>query len=758
MQRPRDGQHRPSHLVVSQDPGAFGPVAVDRPLVSTHLLAFFIPPGSLSAPRRRCGAPSWRKERGGRAAVGLLLGLAALLLSLVAGCRSDDYLTLRPVPRNPLTDSLKLVSAHQAAPSERTQRLLVQYGWDKQYKTDRRGVLREMQQTLAREPTGSMAVAFAELAYLEGFRKDTLGQGERALEWYSASLLAAYDYLFDPRFDVVRNPYDPEFRRACDLYNGSLEGALRLLNADGRLVASGEQDIQTGAIHCRLRTVWSGPLDPREIERFEFASDYEITGLRNHHVTYGLGVPLIAVRRPHEGTDEPGPRVPRTMSFPVTAFVRIAGRRDAVSGAPSLVELIFFDPLRSTDIVLSGRRVPLESDITTPLAFTLDSPALRESRKINTLGLLFPDRVEDYRGIYMIDPYDPHKIPVLMVHGLWSSPLTWMEMFNDLRAYPELREHYQFWFYLYPTGPPYWESAAQFRTDLATLREKLDPQHQNRKLDQMVLVGHSMGGLVSRLQVIDSGDRFWSVVSAKPVHQLDASPEDKQRIAQIAFFQANPSVRRVITIATPHRGSDFANDWTTYFARKLIRLPKRVLAVRHELVRKNRDAIRAPELFEHPTSIDSLSPKSPFFEVLAATEPAPWVRLHNIVGVVEENSWLRWVHDDRGDGVVDFESAHLDGAVSELIVDADHQNVQRHPRAILEVRRILLEHLNEVDLRQYPVQPAGSEATPDPTALYPTTPYQITTASAGTVAVHPAPSSRSSSSLSNSRSPPSRSP
>ena len=74
-------------------------------------------------------------------------------------------------------------------------------------------------------------------------------------------------------------------------------------------------------------------------------------------------------------------------------------------------------------------------------------------------------------GLYMVQPYEPGKIPVLMVHGLWSSPMTWMEMFNDLRSQPEIRDHYQFWFYLYPTGQPFWLSAAQLRRDLAKVRD-----------------------------------------------------------------------------------------------------------------------------------------------------------------------------------------------------------------------------------------------------------------------------------------------
>ena len=122
------------------------------------------------------------------------------------------------------------------------------------------------------------------------------------------------------------------------------------------------------------------------------------------------------------------------------------------------------DTLEHTDVQIAGCRVPLECDLSTPLAHFLSQPALDDTR-LSTLGLLMPDKVERMQGLYMLEPFHPDRIPVLMVHGLWSSPATWMEMFNDLRSDPAIRENYQFWFYLYPTGKPFWFSAALLRDD-----------------------------------------------------------------------------------------------------------------------------------------------------------------------------------------------------------------------------------------------------------------------------------------------------
>ncbi len=121
--------------------------------------------------------------------------------------------------------------------------------------------------------------------------------------------------------------------------------------------------------------------------------------------------------------------------------------------------------------------MPLETDLSTPLAYCLDDKPFQQLDH-PTLGLLRPDSDKAKPGLYMLDPYQSNKIPVLMIHGLWSSPITWMEMFNDLRGQPELRENYQFWFYVYPTGQPFWQTAAQLRDELAKMRATLDPGRQ----------------------------------------------------------------------------------------------------------------------------------------------------------------------------------------------------------------------------------------------------------------------------------------
>ena len=185
----------------------------------------------------------------------------------------------------------------------------------------------------------------------------------------------------------------------------------------------------------------------------------------------------------------------------------------------------------------------------------------------------------------MLEPFDPSRVPVIMVHGLWSSPLTWMPMFNDLRSFESLRENYQFWFYQYPTGQPFWLSATQFREDLNRLRNELDPDRRYGKLNQTVLVGHSMGGLVSRMQTIESKNDFWSILSSEPFEKVKGDPATLINLRQAAFFNSNPDIRRVVTIGTPHRGSDYANDTTRWLGRKFIKLPSMMVSMSQQLVK-----------------------------------------------------------------------------------------------------------------------------------------------------------------------------
>ena len=601
---------------------------------------------------------------------------------------------MREVPANPLAGPLQLLSPGGPKPTARTQLLARRYDLAEDLEKANAEVLVKLGELNQLDPSTDKLYSLSELAYLAGKRAEPMSRS-KALEYHGLAVVHAYQYLFDERFGRYRNPYDPEFRGACDLYNGALESTIRIIKKQGKLIPGTTQTIRTAnqVVETTI-VVRSNTWRAEDFAEFRFVSDYELRGLRNQYHNYGLGVPLIAIRKHHDNASPEEKLYPPGMSFPVTAFLRCLPSSDPQNGR-HVVHLELYDPLNTSEINVGGRRVPLESDLTTPLAYALNQKELQDLDS-STIGLLNPAQTAKLQGLYMLEPYQPGKIPVLMVHGLWSSPITWMEMFNDLRGSPEIRGRYQFWFYLYPTGQPFWTSAAQLREDLAAARQIIDPKHRQPALDQMVLVGHSMGGLLSRLQTIESGNDFWKVVSEHPFEAINATPETRRELAAAFFFRPAPEVRRVITIGTPFRGSEFSNAATRWIGSKLIKIPQMMLSGRQQLYKDNPDYFRKQNLLDVNNSIDSLAPESQFLPVMLSAPPAPWVQYHNIVGRVSDQGLLGRVTGD-GDGVVSFTSAHFEPAVSEITVDSDHSALHSHPRTVLEVHRILLQHLTDLD-------------------------------------------------------------
>lgn len=631
---------------------------------------------------------------------------------------------MRDVRDNSLNAPLALLGRNGPTITDRSKNALKRFGLLEQYERERGKSVELIRNAIDETNDSELIYALSEVAYVEGKRAEELEDQASALNFFGIALTNSYDYLFSDDLSLERNPYDPQFRRVCEIYNESLEDTLRLLCADNKLRPGLSYTVSTPERSVTVKTATRGGWDPDEFERFEFVSDYNIQTLHNRHLTFGLGVPLIAVRKPSDSTDPKEKYYPDGLSYSVTAMMRcsLPGRpvdddpvtktafdgknrqignadgtdssRRRLGAAPESI-LEFYDPLQANQVRLTSHWVPLETDLTTPLAFFLDSPEFRSRNRV-TEGLINPNKTQNQRGLFMLEPYDPDRIPVVMIHGLWSSPLTWMDMFNDLRSYPEIRSRYQFWFYLYPSGQPFWLSATQLRKDLSEMRDVIDRNRRDLSLDKMVLVGHSMGGLVSRMQTIDSGDDFWQIVSDQPPEKLKGPEDARDRLVSNLYFQPNQSIKRVVTIGTPHRGSNFANEYTRWVASRVISLPKIALATGQSLAHENPGFFRDTKLLTASNAIDSLAPDSPIFPVMLRAKKAEGVKYHNIIGVVESKG-IFGSSSKNGDGIVDLASAKMEDVESELIINAEHTTIHATDKAILEVRRILLEHLQEVD-------------------------------------------------------------
>lgn len=637
------------------------------------------------------------------------LVLALLVTAGLSGCASGRYVRLRDEPYSPLMERFKISVSSDGRSGPRTYQLLNAHTFSVPRHPEAQ--LEIAQGIHQRSPTIESTAALAELNFIVGRRRE-YHDPHSAMEYYFDSMAAAYGYLFHSRFGPTRNPNDPAFRGIKELYNGSLERMLRIADSLGRFCpgATLRLPISGRSIHFVV-TSGSSNWEPRHFGRFRFVSDYDVEGLTRLHRADGLGVPLIAVRKPK--TDHPAVEkyYAEDLTFPITAFVRF-NETPVSSQCGRTCQLELHNPFETSVVSVHDVVVPLRTDITTPLAWFLDRPRFRY---LDTYGLIRSDRVAEYQGLYMMQPYQPDKIPVLFVHGLWSSPMTWMPMLNDLMARPEIRERYQFWFYLYPTGQPFWHAAGDLRKDLNHLRGVFDPARRHAPMDNMVVIGHSMGGLMARMLTEDSGDRFWNSVSRVPLNQTPISAEHRARLRQIYYFRPHPSVSRVVTIATPFRGSGYSNRVTRWFAKNVISLPTRTLNTMSALFRVQGDSLRLGQ----PTSFDGLHPDSPILRAIECSPRRPGVAFHNIVAVKDHRA------RQATDGVVDFPSAHRDDVLSELLVESGHSEVQQSPYTVSEVFRILMRHLYEsgtvMPLQEAlqepvaPIEPPPFDPPPTPT-------------------------------------------
>lgn len=654
------------------------------------------------------------------ATISLILVATFGMVSCCCGCRIHDVHTARraaeifsygapsmvqvkPVKRirNRLANAnpIKKYFSSPALPSERTQQLLRSYNLLDQLNSNPGNVIAWLQQLVERSPQIDEVHAIAEVSKLQADWYSQNGNHRQANKLYAAAVLHSHRFLFDSELNLKRNAYDPQFRRICDIYNGSLEAIMRELCDTGQLTNGASIMIGDQDLGMMATVQFEGRWQNQTFERFELVSDYKTEGLANQYHTYGLGVPLIAVIENQVSPNPAQKYYPPSLTLPMTAFCEIQPQSTIVNESGKIQRsavIRLFDPLERKTFQHLNRTIPLESDITTPLAYHLKDPLLNQS-VLATATLLNTQLADKIHGVYMLEPYDPNKIPVVMVHGLWSSPVTWTQMFNDLRAIPEIQNNYQFWFYSYATGQPFTISAGQMREDLANVRRELDPGNASQALNQMVLVGHSMGGLVSRMQVINSGTEFWNQVGQGSIDDLRGNQQAIARIRKTLFFDANPAVKRVVTIATPHQGSEFANATARWLSQKIISLPELATNEILKLAKENPEVLINPRILTG-TSIDSLAPTAPSFIALNNIAPQPSTRFHTIVGRLEKNNLLPFSQpsEDLGsDGVVSVASALYKYAETNVFVPEEHSDIHFHPQCILEVRRILLEHLVE---------------------------------------------------------------
>ncbi|HEX8203014.1 MAG TPA: alpha/beta fold hydrolase [Isosphaeraceae bacterium] len=568
-------------------------------------------------------------------------------------------------------------------PSPRTLETLKRHGLEDHFRSDPGNALAVLERQARSGPESELVFALAELSWIEGRRLDRRRKPE-ALDRFLDTVAYAFDYLFDPDLASGRHPTDPRYRLACDLYNAGLDRLIRAAQANGRIQPGDTIRLkihgQEQALRIELKSTWGAA----DVHQLLLAADFEVTGLDSlSRYQYGLGVPLIAVRATDHDEVKGGPErfYPRELAFPLTAFLRPTSKlRDDPGGGARDCTLDLVDPIRYQAV----GPLLLEADLTTPLAYMWSRTDLNRYR---WTGLLRPGDAAGRAGLMLLRPYEPDKIPVVMVHGLASSPLAWIPMLNELLRDPQIHKRYQFLLYLYPTGIPIPIAAAGLRETLREVQTEFDPRGDSPTFRRMVLLGHSMGGLLSHAMVVASANRFWELNTDRRFDEMIGPPEVLEELRRYLFFEPLPFVRRVVYLAVPHRGSELSRGVVGRVGAGLISEPDHISDLLARLHKDNPYAFDRRKFRRLPTSIETLDPDSDLLPALLEMKPGPGVTFHSIIGSNRPGG-----SRTSTDGVVPYRSAHLDGVASERVVRSDH-GVQKAPEAILEVRRILLEHL-----------------------------------------------------------------
>jgi pimeloyl-ACP methyl ester carboxylesterase len=356
---------------------------------------------------------------------------------------------------------------------------------------------------------------------------------------------------------------------------------------------------------------------------------------------------------------------PPYIYYSVTATVQFEGSHCVIS---------INDPLAAESVRVDGHNYPLAADFTASYALLL---AREKPQKLGFARLLRPQEYAATARVARLEPYNPNKTVLLVIHGLMDTPATWVPLLNDLRGDKDMRRNYQFWFYSYPSGYPYPYSALILRQELDAIEKKFPLRKP------MVVVAHSMGGSISRTLITDAGTTLWLEAFGHPPAETKMDPQSKHLLEEVLIFEHRRDIGRVVFMSTPHRGSDLASNWIGRIGSMLVRAPTRLRTVAQTLRTSLTTDPAALNLKRLPNSVDTLAPNNRFVVAINKIPITRGIPYHSIIG-----DRGRGDSPNSSDGVVAYWSSHLGGARSEFIAPCNHSS-PLNPQAIAEVHRIL---------------------------------------------------------------------
>lgn len=624
----------------------------------------------------------------------LQLASLALAILLLQGCATPVGINPVDIQTGYQINTVSALSAGEA--SEASKMVLRRNGLMDRFETEPEAVLAELHAGLKPSGDEDKLFALAELSLLQGERNDDHA-------YFLAASVYAWSLLFPGNGGVQLKPSDPRYRLAYDLYNQGIAQGLADPEGDDKgeievYLRSGEYPLPFGKLTTTIEQsdlTWGG----YKLEHFISTASMQVRGLRNRYRTPGLGASLAASITEQKnskkvvGSDRIGPRI----KVPITAILDLGDARRHLTENEFTAHINVYAANQTKEISLDGHPQPIEFDPTAALAHQLQDNPMYTLEIANFFsGGLFSTMVPQDRardGLFTLRPYRPGKIPVVLVHGTASSPARWAELVNELEGDSNIRENYQFWAFMYDSANPIPYSAGRLRIALQNAIKEFDPEGKDSALQRMVVIGHSQGGLLTKMTVVDTGTRLWDLISDKPFDQISVNPENRQLLRDSLFFTPLPFVKRVVFISTPQHGAmAAAHEWVTGLVARLVKLPATIITGIAQAAASSGDAKLNRLLRRPPTAADNMNPNNPGLKTLASIPVSPAVRAHSIIAVEGDGPI-----EEGDDGVVAYKSAHIDEAVSEKVIRWGH-SCQDQPEAIEEIRRILMEHLGTPDL------------------------------------------------------------
>jgi pimeloyl-ACP methyl ester carboxylesterase len=512
-------------------------------------------------------------------------------------------------------------------------------------------------------------------------------------QYYLIAAREAARLLF-PGGKMIRiDPFDQKYRLASSFYSLAAGRYFLLLMALGSNWTGDLTETTPAGVFNVTFDNDDSDLYAYFFSNFSLAWGYRITGLRNRYTRDGIGIPMVARRAPGEG-------FPLEQYFPaggyiapITVYLRFASGDWSMSPdaqkQPERVRVGLADTRLAEYVCFGKQTLPVAADFTTPYAVQITRDRSRAAGR----AALFGNSVPGSRlGLTISAPWDPEKIPLILVHGLASSAEAWRELTNDILGSEELRSRYQIIHYAYATNESFLATATRFRRELAEFLAVV--KYDSNVSPKLVLIGHSMGGLLAKSVAVDSGTRLWDTTFRVPIDALHADEAVRRTFEDALLLKPWPSVGLIIFMGTPQHGSDKADGLLGRLSASLLRLPADYVNLTREIgLRDSQELqpdIRSEFTSGRMTSVASLSPRNPLMQAYGELPIVAGIPFYSLMGTA--------THDARGrssDGYVTVESAQLSGSVSDTLLPIRHRQFDR-AAPLNVVYRILREHAESV--------------------------------------------------------------